>query len=73
MVFPLPVGLPLSVYDNVALAPRLAGVRSRDELDAVVERIEPVADVFTPIFFLFGLLIYRIVRPKETIAEVKRA
>ena len=26
--------------------------------------------VFTPIFFLFGLLIYRIVRPKETIAEV---
>ena len=26
--------------------------------------------VFTPIFFLFGLLIYRIVRPKETIGEV---
>ena len=26
--------------------------------------------VFTPIFFLFGLLLYRIVRPKETIAEV---
>ena len=26
--------------------------------------------LFTPIFFLFGLLIYRIVRPKETIAEV---
>ncbi len=26
--------------------------------------------IFTPIFFLFGLLIYRIVRPKETIAEV---
>lgn len=26
--------------------------------------------VFTPIFFLFGLLVYRIVRPKETIAEV---
>jgi hypothetical protein len=26
--------------------------------------------VFTPVFFLFGLLIYRIVRPKETIAEV---
>jgi RNA polymerase subunit RPABC4/transcription elongation factor Spt4 len=26
--------------------------------------------VFTPVFFLFGLLLYRIVRPKETIAEV---
>jgi len=26
--------------------------------------------VFTPVFFLFGLLVYRIVRPKETIAEV---
>jgi phosphate transport system ATP-binding protein len=25
VVFPLPVGLPLSIYDNVALAPRLAG------------------------------------------------
>jgi RNA polymerase subunit RPABC4/transcription elongation factor Spt4 len=26
--------------------------------------------LFTPIFFLFGLLLYRIIRPKETIAEV---
>jgi RNA polymerase subunit RPABC4/transcription elongation factor Spt4 len=26
--------------------------------------------IFTPIFFLFGLLVYRIVRPKETIGEV---
>ena len=25
MVFPLPVGLPLSIYDNVAFAPRTAG------------------------------------------------
>jgi phosphate transport system ATP-binding protein len=38
VVFPLPVGLPLSVYDNVALAPRLAGVRNRADLDAIVER-----------------------------------
>jgi phosphate transport system ATP-binding protein len=38
VVFPLPVGLPLSVYDNVALAPRLAGVRKRSELDVIVER-----------------------------------
>ncbi len=38
VVFPLPVGLPLSVYDNVALAPRLAGIRARGELDIIVER-----------------------------------
>jgi phosphate transport system ATP-binding protein len=38
VVFPLPVGLPLSIYDNVALAPRLAGVRKKSELDAIVER-----------------------------------
>jgi len=38
VVFPLPVGLPLSVYDNVALAPRLAGVRDKRKLDEIVER-----------------------------------
>lgn len=38
MVFPLPVGLPLSVYDNVALAPRLAGTKNKAELDVIVER-----------------------------------
>jgi len=38
VVFPLPVGLPLSVYDNVALAPRLAGLKTRADLDIVVER-----------------------------------
>jgi len=38
VVFPLPVGLPLSVYDNVALAPRLAGQNNRAELDVIVER-----------------------------------
>ncbi|HEB52692.1 MAG TPA: phosphate ABC transporter ATP-binding protein [bacterium] len=38
VVFPLPVGLPLSIYDNVALAPRLAGVRNRSDLDETVER-----------------------------------
>jgi phosphate transport system ATP-binding protein len=38
MVFPLPVGLPLSVYENVAYAPRRAGVYDRHELDALVER-----------------------------------
>jgi len=38
VVFPLPVGLPLSIYDNVALAPRLRGVRNRADLDVIVER-----------------------------------
>jgi phosphate transport system ATP-binding protein len=38
VVFPLPVGLPLSVYDNVALAPRLSGQNDRAELDVIVER-----------------------------------
>jgi len=38
MVFPLPVGLPLSVYENVAYAPRRAGMRDRYELDELVEK-----------------------------------
>tara|TARA_B100000929_G_scaffold119928_1_gene95049 strand:- start:461 stop:1225 length:765 start_codon:yes stop_codon:yes gene_type:complete len=38
VVFPLPVGLPLSIYDNVALAPRLSGTRDKNTLDEVVER-----------------------------------
>lgn len=38
MVAPLPVGLPLSIYDNVAFAPRASGVRQRAALDEIVER-----------------------------------
>ena len=38
VVFPLPVGLPLSVYDNVALSPRLAGINKRSDLEEIVER-----------------------------------
>jgi phosphate transport system ATP-binding protein len=38
VVFPLPVGLPLSIYDNVALSPRLSGIKKRAELDEIVER-----------------------------------
>lgn len=38
VVFPLPVGLPLTIYDNVALAPRLSGVRNKADLDIIVER-----------------------------------
>ncbi len=38
VVFPLPVGLPMTVYDNVALAPRLAGITAKTDLDEIVER-----------------------------------
>ncbi len=38
MVLPLPVGLPLSIYDNVAFAPRTAGLRTKSALDEIVER-----------------------------------
>jgi phosphate transport system ATP-binding protein len=37
MVAPLPVGLPLSIYDNVAFAPRCAGMTSTADLDELVE------------------------------------
>ncbi|MBF0610289.1 MAG: ATP-binding cassette domain-containing protein [Magnetococcales bacterium] len=38
VVFPLPVGLPLSIYDNVALSPRLRGISEKSAVDEIVER-----------------------------------
>jgi phosphate transport system ATP-binding protein len=38
MVAPLPVGLPMSIFDNVAFAPRMAGLRNRRKLAEIVER-----------------------------------
>src|ERR1051325_2822085 len=38
MVFPLPVGLPMTIFENVAYAPRRRGVTAKAELDAIVER-----------------------------------
>ena len=38
MVFPLPVGLPLSIYENVAYAPRRAGIHDADQLDELIEK-----------------------------------
>lgn len=38
MVFPLPVGLPLTIYENVAFAPRRRGITAKVELDEIVER-----------------------------------
>jgi phosphate transport system ATP-binding protein len=38
MVAPLPTGLPLTIYENVAFAPRCSGLGSRADLDPIVER-----------------------------------
>lgn len=38
MVFQKPNPFPMSVYDNVAYGPRLHGVHSKKELDAIVEQ-----------------------------------
>jgi phosphate transport system ATP-binding protein len=38
MVFPLPVGLPLSIYENVAYGPRRAGIHDKKILDGLVEK-----------------------------------
>ena len=38
MVAPLPVGLPLSIYDNVAFAPRSSGIKDKKFLDEHVEK-----------------------------------
>ena len=46
VVFPLPVGLPMSIYDNVAFAPRMSGIRDRKRLDELVERCLRQAALF---------------------------
>ena len=56
MVFPLPVGLPLSVYDNVAYAPRMAGAPVRAELDALVERCLRQAALWDEVKDRLGIL-----------------
>jgi len=38
MVFPLPVGLPLTIWENVAFAPRRQGITDKARLDEIVER-----------------------------------
>lgn len=37
MIFALPQVLPISIYDNVAYGPRMHGVKSKSELDGIVE------------------------------------
>ena len=38
VVFPLPVGLPMSIFNNVAFAARLRGVKAKADLEEIVER-----------------------------------
>ena len=38
MVAPLPVGLPMSIFDNVAFAPRMGGETDKTEIAETVER-----------------------------------
>ncbi len=38
MVAPLPVGLPISIFDNMAFAPRCSGLTRKSELEPIVER-----------------------------------
>lgn len=38
MVFQKPNPFPMSVYDNIAFGPRTHGIRTRRELDRIVER-----------------------------------
>ena len=44
MVLPLPVGLPLTIYDNVAFAPRAAGLRVKSELDEIWDEVKDRLD-----------------------------
>ena len=38
MVFPLPVGLPMTVWENVAYAPKRMGITNKADLNEIVER-----------------------------------
>lgn len=46
MVFQQPNPFPMSIYDNVAYGPKIHGIKSRDELDAIVERSLRGAAIF---------------------------
>jgi len=46
VVFPLPVGLPMSIFDNVAFAPRMGGMHDKKKLAELVERCLRQAALF---------------------------
>jgi phosphate transport system ATP-binding protein len=73
MVFPLPVGLPLSVYDNVAYAPRMGGVHDRAELDALVEDCLRQAALWDEVKDRLGLLGTRLSGGQQQRLTIARA
>ncbi len=38
MLFAMPIPLPMSIYDNIAYAPRVLGLKNRKKMDEVVEQ-----------------------------------
>jgi phosphate transport system ATP-binding protein len=56
VVFPLPVGLPLTVYENVAYAPRRMGITVKAALDEIVERCLRQAVLWDEVKDRLGLL-----------------
>ncbi|HET7221459.1 MAG TPA: ATP-binding cassette domain-containing protein [Vicinamibacterales bacterium] len=73
MVFPLPVGLPLSVYDNVAYAPRMGGLHNRAELDALVEDCLRQAALWDEVKDRLGLLGTRLSGGQQQRLTIARA
>jgi len=56
VVFPLPVGLPLTIYENVAYAPRRMGITARAALDEIVERCLRLAVLWDEVKDRLGML-----------------
>jgi phosphate transport system ATP-binding protein len=73
MVFPLPVGLPLSVYDNVAYAPRMGGLHNRADLDALVEDCLRQAALWDEVKDRLGLLGTRLSGGQQQRLTIARA
>ena len=46
MVFQKPNPFPMSIYDNIAFAPRTFGIKKRAELDRIVEESLKKASIF---------------------------
>lgn len=55
MVFALPVALPMSIFDNVAYGPRMRGVRSRSQLQDLVQKALQAAAVWDEVKDRLGL------------------
>jgi len=72
VVFPLPVGLPMTVYDNVALSPRWRGIKNKDELDVIVQRCLTRAALWDEVkdrLNALGSLLSGVQQQRQTIAR----